>query len=189
MDRPELRPHLLVGGAAFTQADRSQDRQGKGHRAGPAASARPWLKLPGPRAQDRPQGGSPGRADSRGKAFSLGGPGQRWGRQLALAGGSRPGSQTLTPAQGPVLGWGPPLRSPPGTGPTAEDVTAALFPAAQASQSFPGPAQLLEARRGRPRPCKGGELFQLQRKKTTPEGTGQSARSAITVLSSGLPSS
>lgn len=71
----------------------------------------------------------------------------------------------------------------------AEDVTATLFPAVQVSQSFPGPAQLLEARRGRaPALQEGVKLSQLQWKKTTPKGTRQSARSAITVPSSRLAS-
>ena len=73
--------------------------------AGPAASARPWLKLPMSRSLD--QGGSLGQVDARGCAFLPGGPGQRREPQLALAGNSGPGSQTQTPAQGPGLWLGP----------------------------------------------------------------------------------
>lgn len=78
VDRPELGPHTLVGVLLLLRLIGARTGRERGtEQASPAASARPWLNLPGPRSQDWPQGGSPGPADVKGEAFSLGVPGQR----------------------------------------------------------------------------------------------------------------
>lgn len=111
-------------------------------------------------------------------SLSLGGPGQRWGPQLALAGDSGPGSQTPTPeitTRTRASGWG---------------CDSSTFPSSPSKSEFPRPGSATRGQ-GRPAPAlqEGAKLFHLQWKKTTPRGTGLSARSAITVLCFGLASS
>lgn len=97
------------------------------------------------RQAPQPQGWDSGQGNTRGWVFSL-------GEENTL--GILPGRSFKIREPDPDQGVAQvlPLRLPQRSGPTAGDITAPYFLADQTSQSFPGPDQLLKARRGRPQP-------------------------------------
>lgn len=82
------------------------------------------------------------------------------------------------------------LKSPSEAGAAADKVTVPYSLVVQASSEFPKASwDAGDQKKAGPALLEGVRLFLLQRKKPTPKGTGRSARSAVTSLSSGLAGS